>query len=308
MTFFAIGKVLSIESKDNVTPSLSQKPRIKYIGSVKEIFKDQYSIVNRLLELPFGIAIGKDGRIWVTCRKRILSFDLISKKYSIIGEKELKSPIGIAISSDGRIFVTDGDSSKIFIYTEEGRYEDYIQDSKLLKPGGIDLDEKNGVIYVVDIKGHSLRAYSLSDYKPLKNIGSRGINAEGRFNFPVDVALGKEGTIYVVDAGNFRVQVLNEKGEYIRSIGRIGDVPGTFGRPKGIAQDPEGNIYVSDSLFRIIQVFDNKGRLLSYFGGGTENAVPIGIPAGIAVDSSSRIYIVDQLGDIKIFEHTREGL
>ena len=44
-------------------------------------------------------------------------------------------------------------------------------------------------------------------------------------------AVGPDGTIYVVDAGNFRVQVFDASGDWIMTLGRQGQGPGEFTRP-----------------------------------------------------------------------------
>ena len=46
-------------------------------------------------------------------------------------------------------------------------------------------------------------------------IGSSGCR-EGEFNRPTGVAVDKFGDIYVADTGNDRIQLFNEKGEYVQ--------------------------------------------------------------------------------------------
>jgi len=36
------------------------------------------------------------------------------------------------------------------------------------------------------------------------------------------VALGKDGRIYVVDGGNFRIQIFDKDGKYLKSFGSVG--------------------------------------------------------------------------------------
>jgi DNA-binding beta-propeller fold protein YncE len=282
-------------------PKAPEVTKIQFSGSIKELF--QNIDLKKLLYSPYDI-VAIDGQIYVTCRGRVVSFDIINKTYNIIGSNELKSPLGIALTGDGRLFISDGELAKIFVYSLKGELLNIISDPSLIRPCGIAINEKEGLIYVVDTKGHMVRVYSLVNYKPLKNIGSRGIAKKERFNFPTDIMTDDNGNIYIVDTGNFRIQILDKDGRYLKEIGYPGDAPGSFSRPKGIAMDSDGNIYITDNLFQNVQIFDRNANLLLFFGNNGEKSI-LGLPAGIAIDQSDRIYIVDQLGDIYIFKYIK---
>jgi len=94
---------------------------------------------------------------------------------------------------------------------------------------------------------------------------------------------------------NFRVQVLDPKGHFLLTFGKIGNVPGCFSRPKGIALDSEGHIYVTDAAFNNIQIFDKEGKLLLYFGNFGSGLADLRLPAGMFIDKDDRIYVADQL-------------
>jgi hypothetical protein len=70
----------------------------------------------------------------------------------------------------------------------------------------------------------------------------------------------------VVDAMNFRVQVLDRSGQFQYAVGKFGDESGAMFRPKGIGFDSEGDLYVVDGLWGVVQVFNRQGELLYYFG------------------------------------------
>jgi sugar lactone lactonase YvrE len=99
-----------------------------------------------------------------------------------------------------------------------------------------------------------------------------------------------------VDGGNFRVQIFDKDGKYIKSFGSVGKQIGQFARPKEIAADRDGNVYVVDSAFGNFQIFSPEGELLMYIGERSERDRPAGymLPSGIAVDEDGRIYFVDQ--------------
>jgi len=124
----------------------------------------------------------------------------------------------------------------------------------------------------------------------LRTIGKPGAG-EGEFNFPTELRL--EGRkLIVVDAMNFRVQVLDRSGTFQYAIGKLGDSRGDMFRPKGIALDSEGHLYIAEGGRGQVQVFDSEGRLLYYFGSGSGFG-DFQIPAGLFIDSTDRIYVVD---------------
>ena len=92
---------------------------------------------------------------------------------------------------------------------------------------------------------------------------------------------------------NFRVQVMDPDGRWVRSIGQLGTTVGSFSKPKGVGLDRHDNIYVVDGLYDTVQIFNPAGELLMNFGnaGLTEGA--FWLPTGVAVDGLDRIYVAD---------------
>ena len=114
--------------------------------------------------------------------------------------------------------------------------------------------------------------------------------------FPLQAAVAPDGTLYVVDSGNFRVESFDPDGNFLSSFGSVGRFPGQFARPKGIAVDPAGNVYVVDTAFGNLQIFDRNGQLLMFLGERGEAGYPgkFMLPAGVDVDADGRVYMVDQ--------------
>ncbi len=59
------------------------------------------------------------------------------------------------------------------------------------------------------------------------------------------MGVDSEGNIYVMDAGNSRIQKFDPKGEYVQTIGKKGQGPGEFDSMYGFYIDQEDQIYVS---------------------------------------------------------------
>jgi hypothetical protein len=73
-----------------------------------------------------------------------------------------------------------------------------------------------------------------------------------------DIRVDNQGNIYVVDMGNHRIQIYDKDGNYLQTIGKVGQGPGDFQLPTKVQiEETTGIIYVLD-MFREIDVFDEK--------------------------------------------------
>ncbi len=276
-------------------------------GWLKSLIGDEKGFEGRLMR-PYGVAVDRDGRIYVTDAGRVFIFDKKNKNLSFIVEKlgseRLKMPIGVAIGPDGRVYVSDATSDRVFIYNRECKCIGAIGSAgEFRSPAGLAIDTVRGSLYVADTKKHSVRAYTL-DGKFLFSLGEHDSD-KGRFSFPTNIAVDSEGKIYVVDTGHFRVQVFNPDGKFFGTI--EGGRPSLFARPKGIAIDSEGHIYVVDAASQKIYILNKEGELFLSIGGGGIEPGKFSVPAGIAVDAEDRIYVADQLNArVQVFQYLSE--
>ena len=99
-------------------------------------------------------------------------------------------------------------------------------------------------------------------------------SGQGQFNRPRGVAVGPDGSVYVVDSRNSRVQKFSPTGEFLLTFGGDGSGPGQLARfatsggggPNGIAIDENGDVYVADTWNHRIQVFSSEGVFLRGWG------------------------------------------
>jgi len=110
---------------------------------------------------------------------------------------------------------------------------------------------------------------------------------ENRLREPMDVAVGKDGRIYVADAGNSRVAVFNEKGDFLFSFGDAGD--GKLFNPNRIILDGKGQVLVVDPALKQIKIFDSDGRFIRELSGNSM----WGVPGAIALGPEETAYIAD---------------
>lgn len=257
------------------------------------------------LAKPYGIAVMR-GRVYVTdsVKHVVMVFDFPQGRYFEIGtqsEGGLRLPLGVDVDAAGNVYVSDGGTHRVAVYDTDGKFLRLLGGPDVLKrPAGIAVDPAGSRVYVVDIGGidsqdHGVRVLDAKTGEHLSSIGRRG-DGPGEFNLPRDVAVGKDGLLYIVDGGNFRIQVMRPDGGFVRSFGAVGRQGGQFSRPKEIAIDRTGNVYVVDAAFGNFQIFTPDGKLLLDVGGrsNTDGPAKYMLPSGIAVDEDGRVYVVDQ--------------
>jgi DNA-binding beta-propeller fold protein YncE len=256
---------------------------------------------------PWDVAVFQ-GRIYVTdtVARLVVLFDVPGRDFKLIGTDagpgQIVKPTGIAVNkNDGTLYVADVTAQRIIVYDKDGNYLRALGGSSILRrPTDVAISPDGLTAWVIDNGGvdtqnHHLLKFDAITGELLKTIGTRG-RSQGDFNLPLQVAAGPDGTAYVVDGGNFRVQAFNPDGTFKLTFGAIGTRSGQFSRPKGIAVDPHGNVYVVDSSFSNFQIFNPEGKLLLFIGQNGFKGEPATyvLPTGIASDEDGRIYVVDQ--------------
>jgi len=169
------------------------------------------------------------------------------------------------------------------------------------RPTGIAVDSAANRIYVTDTLRDKIFVMDLEG-SVLQTIGSEG-TGDLEFNYPTELRLDG-ADLLVVDAMNFRVQVLDRSGGFRYSIGHIGDATGAMFRPKGIGVDSEDDLYVVDAMWGVVQVFNRKGELLYYFGQRGTAAGQFQLPSGLFIDHNDRVYVVDSINRrVQVFHY-----
>lgn len=91
------------------------------------------------------------------------------------------------------------------------------------------------------------------------SIGSLG-NGEGEFYYPSDLAISTKDFLYIKDAGNHRIEILDPQGKY---AGEFSDQP----KSVGLAVTPAGDVLLGQpALGRLVTVYDSAGRRTRSFG------------------------------------------
>jgi DNA-binding beta-propeller fold protein YncE len=271
--------------------------------------RPEYHVMAR----PYSIAVDSHGRVIVTDPDLagVHVFDFEKQKYRFLsreeGKEQLKSPQCVTVDAQDNIYVTDSTTGKVQVWDANLKWRRALGSLKggegfFKRPTGIAVDLAIQRIYVTDTERHKIFVMDMQG-NVLQAIGKNGV-AGGEFNFPTELRLTGDELI-VVDAMNFRVQVLDRSGQFRYSVGRVGEVTGSMYRPKAVAVDSEGDLYVVDGLFDTVQVFDRKGDLLYYFGKTGQGSAEFQLPAGLFIDHNDRVYVVDTFNRrVQVFKYT----
>lgn len=143
------------------------------------------------------------------------------------------------------------------------------------------------------------------------------IGAPDLLNAPRGLAAAPDGSLYVADSRNHRIQHFGPGGDLLHTWGGFaqsgpdGAPPGSFNEPWGVAVSPDGSrVYVADTWNHRIQVFTADGGFITQWGhpgfGQTDDPYGYWGPRGIAVDSLGRVYLADT-GNKRILVYNPDG-
>jgi DNA-binding beta-propeller fold protein YncE len=118
------------------------------------------------------------------------------------------------------------------------------------------------------------------------SFGSSG-SGDGQFKYLTDVAVDPaDGTLWVTDDDNDRVQHLTAAGGYLGQFKSCYD-------PGAIAVTPAGALYVACSSLGVIQKYSAKGEALKVLASSGSGEGQVRFPLDLAIDSSGAIWAAD---------------
>ena len=215
---------------------------------------------SNILDIP-GIAVDSEDRLYVFSRdkQQVVVFDSEGNFIKNLGKDIIFArPHGAYIDSDDSIYLIDDDSHSIKKFSSSGKLLLTLgsqgdpsdsgcinKDYRTIKRGAPPFNcptsialSSTGDIFVSDGYGNA-RVHRFSpDGELILSWGEPG-NKPGQFNLPHDIAISKDGRVYVADRENSRIQVFNQNGNFITQWSNLN-------RPCGLHIDKDNHVYVAE--------------------------------------------------------------
>lgn len=242
---------------------------------------------------------------------------------------QLAYPTGIAVAQDGTVYVADTDSHRIRYVRPDGVLSTIAgtdgpgyggdggpaTNALLAFPEAV-ATAPDGVLYVADTSNHRVRRVGPNGMiATIAGTGAAGYSGDGdvatqaQLNSPSGLAVGRDGTLYVADSGNWVVRRVAIDGT-IATVAGDGDLgvdgdggPATRARlagPFGLAVAPDGALYVADAHNDRIRRVGPEGTITTVLGGARRKGVGSSAsgtglvsPYGVALAHDGRLFVAD---------------
>ncbi len=164
--------------------------------------------------------------------------------------------------------------------------------------------------YTYSIDGFALM--SPDAYTPDRTIDSAYMGVEPAIDDPRDLVVDKQKNIYIADAANNRIVVLDRYFKlkfYIKEFTNLNGVPDSLKSPSGVFVT-EDKIYVADTDNNRIVMFERDGSFYKIIEEPDADVFPAGSiykPVALAVDAYGRIYVVSSTTYMGIIAINEDG-
>ena len=282
-----------------VTPGV-RRPRVltTIAGNGEATFSGERAPASEAtLHFPSDVAIDADGNIYFsdTGNHRVRRVAGVTGSISTVAgtrdvgsrgegragrDAHLHSPEGLAFDSEGDLYIADTGNHRV-----------------------LKLDISSGLIHLIAGDGHA--AY-------------RGENidaTEASLNSPAALAIDANDSLYIADAENNRIRVIDLDTGRISTFagdglsGFTGDgsraTRAKLNQPEGVSVDPDGNIVIADTGNRRIRRVDAQANTISTIAGdgnrghsgdgGPATEASLVLPRRVAVDADGNVFIADAL-------------
>jgi sugar lactone lactonase YvrE len=239
---------------------------------------DGGSALSAQLDEPYGVVIDATGRVFFADRLngRVRVIDTIGIINTVAGNGSgstsgdggpaagagLMEPNGLALSPDGQtLFIADVAAHRVravdlgtglistFAGTGEGAHTgDGGPAAKAAIFGARAVAfAPDGSLYVMERQGSGIRRIHDGVIEMFAGTGGRGYAGDGGsardavFDRPKEMAVGPDGSIFVVDTENHAIRRIDGK------TGTIATIDGALARPHGAVVAADGSLYVGDS-------------------------------------------------------------
>ncbi len=309
---------------------------------------DGNAAINAEINNPQGVAVDKIGNIYVADvgnnKIRRIDTNGIITTFAGIGiagyngdgiqatSAYIAGPVNIATDQQGNVYIADAGNNRIRMVNTAGIISTIAGDgfanfsgdgnpainSEINNPGGVAVDD-SGNIYIGDAGNNRVRRINTSGIiNTIAGIGVPGFGGDGfpainaQLNSPQGVAVDDSGNVFIADANNQRIRMIDKSGIVGTFAGNgvagyNGDnIPAPASElniPKRIAVDHSGNLFIGDINNNRVRKVDHTGIITTIAGSGvagyngdkiSATIAQLNNPGGVALDNSDNLYICDK--------------
>jgi DNA-binding beta-propeller fold protein YncE len=250
------------------------------------------------VDSPRGVQVAANGQIYIVdyWNQRIEYLNANgtgAASFGFRGNPSQKGAINFAWSAaiqtgTGDIFVANRESNQVEIFSPTGTSllifgTKGTANGQFHFPQGIAFDPTNGTLLVDDSGNDRIERFTMSAGDTsatwTATYGKKGAAAPaapaGVLNQPTGIAVAPDGTIWVADTRDNRIQSLSTSGVWTAFVKPIASTAQkNFHSPWGVTVAPDGSIWVADTGNKQIVSMDTSGNLIF-----NATAASMGIPA-----------------------------
>jgi hypothetical protein len=230
----------------------------------------------------------------------------------------LNNPLGVAVDTKANVYIADNGNNVIRVVNKAGNISIFAQSATFASLASLATDSANNV-YAADQNACVIwkitpNAVVTAIAGEVNNCGYNGDGVQATsalLNAPYGVALDSAGNLYIGDASNNRVRMVNTTGTISTvagngTCGYSGDghsaILAEICTPLGVQVDASGNLYIADwrnAVFRevtggIISTFAGTGKSGYNHDGELATHANIDGPAALAIKPTVNVpYLVD---------------
>ncbi len=222
-----------------------------------------------------------------------------------MGPGEFNYPRAAAINADGLLYVVDK-GGRLQVLTQAG---EFVLDWRMPevdagKPTGLGI-APDGTVYAADTH-YSRVVYFSPEGQRLGQFGTLG-DEPGQFRLPTDVAVDREGFIYVSEyGGNDRISKFSPKWQHLFSFGGRDAGAARLERPQALLIAPDSTLWVADSCNHRICHYDSEGRFLGAYGRPGHGIGELWFPYGLGLLSDGTL-VVCEYGNNRVQRFDQAG-
>jgi DNA-binding beta-propeller fold protein YncE len=221
------------------------------------VFESTLELVPPHFGRPTAVAAGPLGRLYIgdAGRGTVLRITPDGKvlfEFAAPTGSPALQPIDLEVTGF-KVYVLDAQSSGLLRYSDTGSFLDVLrsfESSRGQMPRALSVDASGRVLlcltplHQVMVLDESSRTETI-----VGGLGSRA----GEMSRPTGVAFARDGTYYVADTGNARLQRFSAVGNFEAAFSD------SLGEPRGLAVGPGGEVYAADARQRAVHLFGASG-------------------------------------------------